>query len=329
MYLGEQLSTLDDTRLALAAQLGVEHIALHATGRSAAELAVSRPDGTWDGERIRAVQARLARHGIALDVLALDVEALWPALLGGAAPEAERLLARAVQNILTAGEAEVPCLKYRVQPIGVLRTGHAPGRGGARYSAFDVAAWEDHALTAAGRVTAQRMWNAITRFLETVVPAAERAGVRLACHPQDSPLPPEGLKGIPHVLGSVAELDRFLAITPSPVHGLNFCQGTVAEMCVDPATEVPAAIRHFGAQGKIFMVHFRNIRGGRHRFVEVYPDEGDVDMLTAMRAYAAAGYRGMFCPDHVPQSDADPDRERQFAFCLGYTRALIQAVQAA
>jgi mannonate dehydratase len=36
----------------------------------------------------------------------------------------------------------------------------------------------------------------------------------------------------------------------------------------------------------------------------------------------------MFCPDHVPQSDVDPSGERQFAFCLGYTRALIQAVQA-
>jgi mannonate dehydratase len=327
MYLGEQLSTLDDTRLALAAQLGVTHVALHATGRSAAELAVSRPDGTWDGARIRAVQARLAAHGLALDVLALDVEALWPALLEGS-PAAARLLALAGQNIRTAGEAGVPCLKYRIQPIGVVRTGRAAGRGGARYSAFDVDAWTDDAPTAAGRVTDERMWDEIARFLEAVVPVAERAGVRLACHPQDAPLPPGGLKGMPHVLGSVAALDRFLSLTPSAVHGLNFCQGTVAEMFDDPGREVLEAIRHFGAQGKIFMVHFRNIRGRRHHFVEVYPDEGDVDMPAAMRAYAEVGYRGMFCPDHVPQSDADPDRERQFAYCLGYTRALIQLAQA-
>ena len=89
---------------------------------------------------------------------------------------------------------------------------------------------------------------------------------------------------------------------------------------------MPEAIRTFGAQGKIFMVHFRNITGGRFDFQEVYPDNGDVDMLQAMRAYKEVGYRGMLCPDHVPQSAVDPGGERQFAFCLGYTRALLQAV---
>jgi mannonate dehydratase len=99
-------------------------------------------------------------------------------------------------------------------------------------------------------------------------------------------------------------------------------------MCVDPATEVLEAIRYFGERNKIFMVHFRNIRGGFLNFDEVYPDEGDVDMLQAVRAYKEAGYQGMLCPDHVPQSDVDPGGERQFSFCLGYTRALIQAAAA-
>jgi mannonate dehydratase len=126
----------------------------------------------------------------------------------------------------------------------------------------------------------------------------------------------------------VEGLERFLAIAPSPSHGLNFCQGTVAEMGVHPAREVLEAIRHFGGAGKIFMVHFRNIRGGYLNFEEVYPDNGDVDMLAALRAYKEAGYGGIICPDHVPLSEVDPGGERQFAFCLGYIRALIQAVEA-
>ncbi len=40
------------------------------------------------------------------------------------------------------------------------------------------------------------------------------------------------------------------------------------------------------------------------------------------------GYTGMICPDHVPVSDVDPDKERQFAFCLGYIKALLQIVEA-
>jgi mannonate dehydratase len=86
------------------------------------------------------------------------------------------------------------------------------------------------------------------------------------------------------------------------------------------------AIRYFTAEQKVFMVHFRNIKGGFLNFQEVYPDNGDVDFYQAMRLYKAAGYTGMFLPDHVPQSDADPDNERQHSYCLGYIKALIQVV---
>jgi mannonate dehydratase len=161
-----------------------------------------------------------------------------------------------------------------------------------------------------------------------VIPVAEACGVALAFHPQDPPLPRDGLRGFHHALGSVDGLRRYLDLTPSKYHVMNFCQGTVAEMCADPATEVLDAIRYFGGCGKLFMVHFRNIKGGYGAFEEVYPDNGDVNMLAAMRVYQEVGYQGMICPDHVPQSDVDPDRERQFAFCLGYIRAHLQVVEA-
>ncbi len=161
-----------------------------------------------------------------------------------------------------------------------------------------------------------------------MIPVAEACGVALAFHPQDPPLPRDGLRGFHHALGSVDGLRRYLDLTPSKYHVMNFCQGTVAEMCADPATEVLDAIRYFGGRGKLFMVHFRNIKGGYGAFEEVYPDNGDVNMLAAMRVYQEVGYQGMICPDHVPQSDVDPDRERQFAFCLGYIRAHLQVVEA-
>jgi mannonate dehydratase len=73
------------------------------------------------------------------------------------------------------------------------------------------------------------------------------------------------------------------------------------------------------------MVHFRNIKGGYLDFAEVFPDEGDVDMNEAIRAYQRAGYAGILCPDHVPLSELDPNRERFMSFALGYTRGLLQA----
>ncbi|WP_376087466.1 mannonate dehydratase [Roseomonas sp. CCTCC AB2023176] len=175
-------------------------------------------------------------------------------------------------------------------------------------------------------VTEAQGWECLERFVEAVLPTAEQEGVRLAGHPHDPAYPPGGLNGVQHVLGSTAGLRRFLDLAPgNRSHGLNFCQGTVAEMSPAPNATVQAAIREFGARGRIFMVHFRNIRGGYCDFHEVFPDEGDVDMAESIRNYRAVGYDGILCPDHVPLSDLDPGRERFFAFALGYTRGLLQA----
>ena len=57
----------------------------------------------------------------------------------------------------------------------------------------------------------------------------------------------------------------------SPYHGLNFCQGTVAEMLDGPAREIFKVIRWFGERGKIFNVHFRNIKGRKLDFIEAFP----------------------------------------------------------
>lgn len=333
MYIGEQLNDLSDENLAWAAQMGVEHLAVNATRGPGVE-GIENPDGTWRVEGIRQVQERLAGFGLTMAVLSLDLQSTYvtrqrfPRIMLGQ-PGRDADIAVIQQNVRAAGAAGVPCLKYNLNLLGVPRTGRTPGRGGVTYSHFDIAKWADTTPTEFGPRPAEQVWEAITYFLERVVPVAEAAGVRLACHPHDPALPPGGLRGVDTVLGSVAGLERFLAIAPSPVHGLNFCQGTVAEMCADPRREVPAVIRHFGEAGKIFMVHFRNIRGGYLNFEEVFPDEGDVDMYGCVKLYQELGYRGMILADHVPHSRVDtPWGHRQRSFCLGYIKALIQAAEA-
>ena len=73
-------------------------------------------------------------------------------------------------------------------------------------------------------------------------------------------------------------------------------------------------------------MHFRNIRGHRDDFVEVYPDEGDIDFVKAIQVYKEIGYPYLMMPDHVPQAPGDPGGLQSFAYCYGYIRALIQAV---
>jgi mannonate dehydratase len=78
---------------------------------------------------------------------------------------------------------------------------------------------------------------------------------------------------------------RFAPLAPA-----HYCQGTIAEMLDDPAREIFAVIRWFGERGKIFDVHFRNIKGRELDFMEAFPDEGDMDMPRALIAYRDVGY---------------------------------------
>src|SRR5262249_13153989 len=87
-------------------------------------------------------------------------------------------------------------------------------------------------------------------------------------------------------------------------------------------------IRWFGSRGKIFNVHFRNIRGGFLKFAETLPDDGDVDMPRALRTYHEVGYDGMIMPDHVPVIAGDTGGLKAFAFCFGYIQALLQQSRA-
>jgi mannonate dehydratase len=211
--------------------------------------------------------------------------------------------------------------------LGVVRTERTPGRGGTQLSTWKLAkAKPKTALTKAGRVTAEMAWERIRWFLERFIPVCEQNKVRAACHPHDPGMPPEGYQGVARVLGTVEGLKQFVSIRESPYHGLNFCIGTIAEMLQDPATEIHDVIRHFGEKKKIFNVHFRNIRGRRDDFQEVFPDEGDMDMVAVARSLWQTGYDGMVMPDHVPIHPDDEGRLQGFAFAYGYVKAVLQSL---
>jgi mannonate dehydratase len=151
--------------------------------------------------------------------------------------------------------------------------------------------------------------------------------VKLACHPHD-PYTPDGYRGVSRVLGSVEGMKKFVQMHQSPIHGLNFCQGTVSEMLENPGKEIFEVIRWFGQREKIFNVHFRNIKGKKLAFQETFPDEGDVDMVKSAKTYKEVGYKGMLMPDHAPKIAGENPDAVAFAYCYGYIRAVLQSINA-
>jgi mannonate dehydratase len=253
-----------------------------------------------------------------------------PAIMLAQSPERDRDIESIQTLIKNCAQVGLPSIKYNMSILGVLRSGRTLGRGDASYSQWRLAdAKPKTPLTKAGHVDADMFWERITYFLDRVIPVANEYKVRMACHPQDPGVPPEGYQGVDRVLGTVDGLKRFVKIQEGPYHGLNFCQGTVSEMLADPGKEIYDVIRYFGSREKIFNVHFRNIRGHRNDFVEVYPDEGDVDMVKALHVYQEVGYKYMLMPDHVPVAPHDPNGLQSFAYCYGYIRGLLQSLERA
>lgn len=322
MHLGTQNRVLTDDGYRQFAQLGITHVC-------------ADPEGNphdWTLDDLKRHRDRLAGLGLSLDMVQLPLGS-WPIersqspdiLTKG--PDRDRQIdsiCRLIENLAAAG---IPAAKYNLNIIGIPRSEPEHGRGGSINSTFR---WDkmdqDAPPGIAGIIDEEENWERIDYFLERVVPVAESNRIRLACHPHD-PYTPPGYKGVTRVLSTVEGLKRFVQMRESPYHGLNFCQGTLGESMENPREEIADAIRWFGTRGKIFNVHFRNIKGGRLSFMEVFPDEGDMDMLDALRVYAEVGYKYMIMPDHVPSISADPDHAVAFAYCFGYIRAALQALK--
>jgi mannonate dehydratase len=293
-----------------------------------------RLDEAWSVESLSKTRERVEGFGIKLEMLPLPLSSSYitksenPEIMLGKSPERDRQIDDICQMIRNVAKAGIPALKYNLTILGVVRTESTPGRGVATYSTFVYdKAKQEPPLTEAGRVTEEIFWDRITYFLKRVVPVAEEYKVKMACHPHDPGMPRDkGFRGVNRVLGNVDGLKRLIQINPSKYHGLNFCQGTVAEMLKEPGKEIYEVIRYFGSRDKIFNVHFRNIKGTFLNFQETFPDDGDVDMLRAMRAYKEVGYDGMIMPDHIPTIPGDTGGRQAWAYCFGYINAAIQLV---
>jgi mannonate dehydratase len=164
------------------------------------------------------------------------------------------------------------------------------------------------------------IWANYTYFIKQVAPVAEEAGIAIAFHPDDPPVP--SLFGVPRIMANLSDCRKALKIANSPNVGICLCCGTWAEggmaMGIDPA----GAIRYFGARKQIYEIHFRNVSSPLPHFQEMHVDNGYYDMYKAMRALVDVKYDGIVHLDHaVPMVGGERTYQ---AFAVGYMRAMRQ-----
>ena len=187
-----------------------------------------------------------------------------------------------------------------------------------------------------GTHTLEEMWANITYFLKAAVPAAEKAGVRLALHPNDPPSPIS--RGSQQIMGSLAGWKHLIEIVKSPANGITYDSGVTREMGEDPV----AVAEYFGSRKRINHVHFRNVLVEKpyEKYQEVFIDAGMGDMFGVMKALVRNKYTGTIYPEHPRALDHDRDRVGPggripgypggggytgIAYSVAYTRAMMQA----
>ena len=291
----------------------------------------------WDLEDSLAKVEACDKYGIKLEAYHLPLTSAGiervgtPNIMLGKSPERDREIEMIQQMIEVASKSDVRLLLYNTTIHPVLRTGRTvdPTRGNASYSTwnYEKAAKKTDPHAVAGQVSIDEIYERITYLLDRILPVAEEFKVKLGNHIADPPTP-IGYNGItrwnsPEVF---AGIKRFAQLYDNPYHGFNLCLGSTAEGLKDPKTEILPIIKWVGDRKQIFNIHLRNIKGGWNNFMEVYPDNGDMDFVQVIRALRDVGYDGMVMPDHIPRHE-DPESGKQgHAFAFGYIKGVIQAV---
>jgi mannonate dehydratase len=312
-----QFSELDERALRFSRQIGARGVV------------VNTPDlagPPWQTEDLLALRLRCEAHELRLESIEnLPTSHYLDAMLGG--PGRDRCVADYQQTVRNMGAAGIEVLGLNWMPTGVGRTdfGAPVGRGGTRVTVFEGVDWLEGETAFPRSYSDGQLWETFTSFVGDVVPVAEEAGVRIALHPDDPPVPE--LDGVARIFRTVEALEQATAICPSPSLGIDLCLGTVSEMSGDPLP----AIRRLGAAGKIVYVHFRDVQGTVPSFRECFLGDGNYDTAAALRALRDVGFDGFIIDDHAPMFDDDPPDDVGFAYhghghATGYLQGLLAAV---
>jgi mannonate dehydratase len=294
------------------------------------------PEKLWTVDELKGIRAQIEDAGLTLAAIENFDPAHWhDILLDGP------LRPRHIENVKTIvrrmGEVGIPVLGYNFSLPGVCGRVSGPfGRGGALSVGMDgpVEAPMPNGVVwnmiydrnappgTLPSISREELWRRLQRFLEEIIPVAEQAGVRLAAHPDDPPLPT--LRQQPRLVYQPYIYQRLIDLVPSKSNALEFCVGTVAEMTEGNIYE---AIEQYSRQGKIAYIHLRNVIGKAPHYRETFIDEGDVDMIRVLSILKRNAFKGVIIPDHTPQMSCAAPWHAGMAHTLGFVLAVLAMLE--
>lgn len=291
------------------------------------------PDTLWTTAEMVAIRRGAEECGLKLEAIENFDPAHWHDILLDGPRRAQH-----IENVKTiirrVGEAGIPIFGYNFSIAGVAgRTkgnyarGDAPSVG--MEGPYDLPmpnglAWNMVVdPTAPSRrtgtipsATHEQLWDRLKRFLDEILPVAEKAGVRMALHPDDPPMPT--IRAQPRLVYQPDMYQRVIDLNPSPANAFEFCVGSLAEMTEG---DVYDAVERYSRQNRLGYVHLRNVRDKVPHYKETFIDDGEVDVLRVLAILKANNFDGVIIPDHAPQMSCAAPWHAGMAFAMGFIKA--------
>jgi mannonate dehydratase len=294
------------------------------------------PDQLWTLEELVTIRRDIEAEGLKLEAIENFDPAHWhDILLDG--PERAVQIENVKTLIRRIGEAGIPVMGYNFSIAGVCGRTHQPYARGEAMSvgmegpldtpmtngmAWNMVYDPDAPAGDVPSATHEQLWDRLNRFLADVVPTAEKAGVKLALHPDDPPLP--FMRGQPRLVYQPHLYQKVIDLHASPANALEFCLGSLAEMTEGDVYE---AVEQYSRQNRLGYVHFRNVTGKVPYYRETFVDDGDIDMIRVLRILKKNGFEGVLIPDHTPQMACAAPWHAGMAFAMGYMKAALQMIE--
>ncbi|MCW5979943.1 MAG: mannonate dehydratase [Bryobacteraceae bacterium] len=321
-------------------QLGVDHVL------------GGGPRVPWTEENLKPIMDRWKAAGITVGNLMIGLSR--DILYGKAGDKRDQDLEHIKQSIVAASKVGLPVIEYNFYAHRAMEGYFEEtnvNRGNSGWTGFDYELVQTAdrpyqtrpeekgmkfkdlpPLPEIGAHTLDQMWANITYFLKAVIPTAEKAGVRLALHPNDPPAPIS--RGSEQIMATLAGWKKLIGIVDSPCNGITYDCGVTRELGEDPIE----VCRYFGSRDRINHCHFRNVLVMKpyERYTEVWIDEGLNNMFAVMKELVKQKYTRQIYPEHPRRLDYDTQCMQlggypggggyaAISYNVGYTRAMLQA----
>ncbi|MDY5440372.1 MAG: mannonate dehydratase [Eubacteriales bacterium] len=270
----------------------------------------------WSNESIEKLVSKAGRHGLKTEVIE-SVPVHEDIKLGR--PTRNTYIENYKENIRRLAKAGVKCICYNFMPVldwtrteldkkavdgstslvyyGKQLEGKDPIKDDMNLPGWDASYKRQDLidlLNAYKDVDEEKLWENLEYFLKAIIPVAEECDVKMAIHPDDPPWP---IFGLPRIITSEKNIDRFLSLVDSKYNGLTFCTGSLG---ASKDNDLVKMVDKYCKMGRIHFMHVRNIRLVEDGFEECAHDNtaGSLDILGIMNALHQNGFDGYLRPDH-------------------------------